>query len=483
MGRAALFIGAFLALSAALISWYFLARAPVLRVRDDAPQDTDRYTLNVVMHEAEGTCAVTESITFKNRTGRVMDHTVLRFFLNAFSREDTCPFTGTDLYDRVYPEGFSPGGVSLQGIRLGDAAAESAFLDAEETALKVYTGALAPGEECTLSLNYVLTLPLCRCRCSRSGDLWLLGGAFAVLSVYDEASGAYRTDPYAPVGDPFVADTAAWDITVRTAALWRAAASCEMTEADGVWRGAHFIGREMALVLYRDRAEKERTFGDVHLRTLVPKDGDRILSGLAGILDVYQRTYGACPWDSLTVVSAPIPVKEFTFPGLIILSEDLFSREDGWELTLAHAAAHQWFYGLAGCDRCRDPWQDGALCRWAVLTWAGQRYGIGAREQLMSDLVDMPMRERVYGGVTPGSPLDRFPDPEVFETVACGRGAAYLAALDTCTGGGTDRILAAYIDRTAWKRASRQDFEDLIGEWTGKDLTEMTADYLDTLME
>ena len=94
----------------------------------------------------------------------------------------------------------------------------------------------------------------------------------------------------------------------------------------------------------------------------------------------------------------------------------------------------------------------------------------------------MPMREHVSAALTPGSPLERFDDPEEYETVACGRGTAFLRALDIRLDGGLDGMLRAYVERFAWKRASRRDFEDLLTQWSGQDLSGLSVDYLDTLI-
>ena len=46
--------------------------------------------------------------------------------------------------------------------------------------------------------------------------------------------------------------------------------------------------------------------------------------------------------------------------------------------------------------------------------------------------------------------------------------------------GGLDAFLGAYYERYAFGRATREDFENLLAETTGEDLTPMIRDYLDT---
>ena len=484
--KSAALIGAALALGAAfLAAWLFLGSAPRLRVRNDAPMDMDRIDLNVVMHPGDGSCAVTERIAFVNRTGQALDHAVVRFYLNAFSDAETCPLSRSELFDQVYPDGFSPGGVTLQGARIGDAAAECAWLDDLKTALKVSTGLLAPGEGCEIVLNYILTVPECGFRCGRGEDIWLLGGAFGTLAVWDTEKGSFRLDPFTALGAPFLSDMAMYTVTAVPGDGWQAAASCPLAWENGVLKGREFAGREMAILFYRGMEVRSAAFGDVRVRFAAKKDvreADRVVRRAAEIMEAYQEAYGLCPLDTLTISALPWTAEEMTFPGLIVLSEELFRGEEEWELPLARGAARQWFGCMAGADRFSDPWQEEALCRWAVLNYVGSKYGSHSRELLEAEYAEMPMRETVTAALTPGSPLDRFEGPDDYGTVVCGRGTAFLRALDIHLEGGLDGMLRAYAERYAWKRASRQDFEDLLAEWSGQDLSGMALDYLDTLM-
>ena len=483
--KGAALAGAALALAAVLAAWLFFGAAPRLRARTDAPTDADRIGLNVVMHPEDGTCAVTERIAFVNRTGKVLDHTVVRFYLNAFSDAETCPLSRSEIFDRVFPEGFSPGYVTLQGVRIGDAAAECAWLDSLRTALRVSVGPLAPGEECEIVLNYVLTVPECGFRCGRSENVWLLGGAFGVPAVWDDEKGDFRQDPFTALGAPFLADTAVYTVTAVPGDGWQAAASCPLEVENGVLKGREFAGREMAVLFYRGMEMRSAVFGDASVRFAAKKDlkeADRVVRRAAEVLAACQEAYGPCPWDTLTILAAPMAAEETTFPGLIVLSEDLFRGDEIWELPLARGAARQWFGCMAGADRFSDPWQEEALCRWAVLNYGGKKYGGRSRELLEEEYAEMPMRETVTAYLTPGSPLERFEDPDDYETVACGRGTAFLRALDIRMEGGLDGMLRSYAERFAWKRASRRDFEALLAERTGQDLSGMALDYLDTLI-
>lgn len=147
---------------------------------------------------------------------------------------------------------------------------------------------------------------------------------------------------------------------------------------------------------------------------------------------------------------------------------------------LAHETAHQWFYALVGSDQVTDAWQDEALCEYAMLRYAREKYGANAYENLRILRVDAPMREKINQTVTPGSPISYFGSLQTYATVVYGRGAALPLALDEMTGGQMDKLLREYCDAFAFKRASRADFEQFFTDRSGLDITPLMRDYLDT---
>ncbi len=478
--------GAALMILAALF-FFLRPAAPRLKTYPLPGEARDLCTVRAVMHGEEGTLAVTQKMELVNRTGTVLDHTVLRFWLNAFRDEAHSPAAADILYDLCYPGGFSPGGVRVTAVRWQGAAAACGWTDGDQTALRVETGPWAPGERGTLTVSYVLTVPECRWRCQRSGDLWVLGNALAIPAVFDPEIGEFRTDAYFPIGDPFVSDCMDYRVTLSLEEGWTPFGTCAFEKArDGTWYGESACARDMALLFAAGADCAEKTFGEVRVRVLSEKGtAARVLETAGRILAVYAEKYGPVPCPCLTVAAIPFPFAGMEYPGLVLLSDRLFGtgEEDAWELPLAHECAHQWFYSLVGSDQFNEPWQDEAPCQWAVLQYVRARYGADSMAALRYYYADAPLEEKVDGIVTPGSPIDRFSDYDQYDTVVYGRGTAYLCALDAYTEGGVDRILAEYVRRYAWQRASRADFEKTVNETAGRDLSSFAEIYLDTLMD
>ena len=92
--------------------------------------------------------------------------------------------------------------------------------------------------------------------------------------------------------------------------------------------------------------------------------------------------------------------------------------------------------------------------------------------------MESALRVTVPRGITPGAPLEAFPSMSLYKLVVYDRGAACLCAMDRTAP--LDTFLRDYYQHYAFKRASREDFEQQLFASTGEDLTPLLRDYLDT---
>lgn len=446
------------------------------------------YTLYCVMHPEDGTLAVRQEIVYENTTGDVLNSLVLRAWVNAFAQEETSPAATDELWDACYQDAFSAGGIRLDGVWWQERPVSGyAFDDAAQTVLRVPVDALRPGEKGTLRVYYVIELPLCNYRFGRTEAGWQLGNAFLILPRYE--NGAWRTDEYYPVGDPFVSDCAVWHVSLTLPEGVTPVGSCRFEkDGNGQWHGTAEAARDFALTLSDTQTVASRTFGGVTVTAAAPdeKSGQRTLALCGKVLTTLTELYGPYPYATLGVSGVCFPFGGMEYPAYVMIGQNYMTDgadEDTLELLLAHEIAHQWFYALVGSDGYNQPWQDEGLCQWATLSYVRARYGSGAEESLRFYYVDAPMAEQVPGSVTPGSPIDYFGSLDAYSSVVYGRGAALCCALDTFLNGGLNGFLKAYCDQYAFSYCSRQAFEDALSAYAGQDVSPLIADYLDTLMD
>ena len=446
------------------------------------------YDFDLIFRPEESALAVTMTLRYTNATGETLNDLTLRTWAGAYAAPETSPAAIDELYEACYPNGFSPGGITLEGVWWNGTMAEAAFADAAQTVLQVAIPPLANGESGTLLLRCRLTAPECAHRFGHSAGVWQFGSALPILAVYRD--GAWRQEPYAPIGDPFFSECANYTVTLTAPAGYACAATGRQTaetQGDGTirWRMEAKAAREFAFALSDAWQSADTQADGVRITAYAPdRDGaKRAAKNAADALKIYGRLYGAYPWDTLTLCAVDFPFGGMEYPGLIFLSQKSFPADwaDTLELTVAHETAHQWFYALVGSDPFYEPWQDEALCEYAMLRYVLEKYGRSAYENLRVTRIDAPMRERIPQRVTPATPIDGFGSLDAYTAVVYGRGAAFLTAAEEMTGK-VDAFLKAYCDRFAFDIATRQDFIGLMNEVTGEDLTPLMTDYLDTLM-
>ncbi len=457
--------------------------SPSLRAASEGLTD---YQLSLRLIPEERSLAITEIIRYGNQTGETLHALKLRCWLNAFIKEETSPAALEEIFDACYQNGFSAGGMTLYDVSWNGQAVSHTWEQEDQTVLRVEIPPLANSEEGTLMLRCVARLPECAYRSGVVNGVYQLGNVIPLVSCFMD--GEWRTDAYSSIGDPFVSECANFHVTLEVPETYVPACSAWLIrEKDGLWRGDLPAARDMALVLYDHAALVEGEAGDTVIRSYAQNDAQarRALTYARQALETFQTLYGPYPYPVYTVCQVDFPFGGMEYPALCMIGKDGYAagKEDSLELTITHETAHQWFYALVGSDQANAPWQDEALCEYAMLRYVQKRYGQSSFDALRYYRVDAAIMESIPGGLTPGAPISYFNDLHDYRTVVYGRGAALLLALDEFLPGGTDAFLRDYAERFSYQLISRADFEEFLNRYAGLDASPLLLDYLDTKME
>ncbi len=438
---------------------------------NSAASQMDTCTVKAMFRPDEKTLAVTQDITFENRTGEALQSIVLRFYASAYASEDTAPGATEELFDASYGDSFSAGGCSFMGAWTDGEAVKTTWLDDAETALSIPVS-LEDGQTCALTLRYVLSIPDCAHRFGAADDVYRFLDALAVVAPY--ADGAWRTEEYSSIGEPFMVSCMNYDVTLTLPDGWMALGS-GFQEADGAYHKSVSAARGFAFVILPKEELTNVSVQGVTLRTV--KSRKKTLDTLKTALNALVSLYGDLPQDTLDVCVTSYALDFGSYSGLIVLDEDAD------ETALLRAAARQWFGVLVGSDGYEQAWLSDALSEWALLRCVQKTEGQDAYEHLKKELVDEPMRENITASVTAGCPVDYFSDRATYDAVVRGRGAAYLFALDEMTGSRVDEFLRQLCDNYAYSMVSREAFEEKMTDFSGMDIVPLALDYLDTYMD
>ena len=445
----------------------------------------DEISITAKLDEKGRSLKVVQTLQLVNRTGQNQDAAVLRTWANAFQSVETSPCAAEeDWYSRCYPNGFSSGALVMAHAEANGQPVLYRYTDDAKTVLKVpVPGGWQDGATVEVTLTYTLQLPQMAYRFGVWEDIWALGNAFAIPAVWE--NGAFRTDAYAAVGDPFVSDCANYTAVITVPQGWCCAGSAgptvETSNGESVYAFRALAVRDFAMVISSDFQVAQATHNGV-LITACAKEASQaktLLKQGRKALQTYSEMYGDYPYPAYTLAQVSFPHGGMEYPGLSMISSELLSR-GGRELeyAVAHETAHQWWYAVVGSDGWNQPWQDEAMAEFSLLAYAEKHYGGSERIDLEQSRMESALRVTVPQGVTPGAPLDYFPSMSLYKLVVYDRGAAALCALDRTVA--LDTFLRDYYRRYAFSRATREDFEQQLFASTGEDLTPLLRDYLDT---
>ena len=190
----------------------------------EAARGLDEITVDASFDPVARTLTVEQRMTLYNRTGETLPQAVVRSWTGAYLAGETSPCTTNELYWSCYPEGFDPGGPALESLAVNGQAVEAQWLDDAQTVLSLpVEGGWAPEASITLALDYRVDIPRCASRFGETEGIWALGNVFMLPALYED--GAWRTEAYLSVGDPFQSACANWTVRLTLPQGYTAAAS------------------------------------------------------------------------------------------------------------------------------------------------------------------------------------------------------------------------------------------------------------------
>lgn len=456
-----------------------------------AAEGLDDIRVTAGLDTASQLLTVTQEMRLRNRTGQDQDAVVLRSWSGAYLSEETSPAASLELFYDSYGAAFDAGGLQMKAAAVNGTGATWTWLDGAFTVLSL-PAEWAADAILTVTLQYEVEIPDCASRfgyvkdADSGSSCYMLGNVFPLPAVWED--GAWRTDAYIPIGDPFLSECANWDVTLSVPSGYTAAAS---VWAEPVIKGdrsiCHYTGyamRDFAIVVSDGFVSAQGMAGDVLVTAYActGQEAQRALRYARQALQSYAKRWGAYPWPTYTVAGVIFPHGGMEYPGMAMIAAELL-REGGstLEYVIAHETAHQWWAMLVGSDSWYQAWQDESLCEYAYLDYAGDWYGAAQRESVAFERIETSLRITVPRGVTPGSPIDYFSGLTEYAMVVYQQGAALWHALETYMGkDALDALLRDYRQQFGFRIASREDLTQLISRHAGQDMSGLMLDYLDT---
>jgi hypothetical protein len=319
-----------------------------------APSGRTQIALAAVLDYDRRHLAVTETITYTNRTGRPLTELLLL----AEPNRQPGVFTLSDLR---LADGRPIGGYRLQGGNL--------YL--------TLPAPLPAGGAVGVKASFEIDVPARPAPLGYTDRQLNLGDWYLFPPPYRPGQGWLAHEP-AAVGEHLVCDLYDFQVDLQLAGPATSldiAASAPARVQDGRSRYRLEAARSFALSAGPAYDTLRSSAGGVTVEAFIFPEhraaGQAALKAAADAVALYGRLFTPYPHGTLSLVEGGFP-DGMEYDGLFFLGQEYFAAYDGTPrnyLTAlsAHETAHQWWYGLMGNDPALEPWLDEAWATYSEL--------------------------------------------------------------------------------------------------------------------
>lgn len=436
-----------------------------------------RYSISLTLKDNE--VSAKQSVTVKNVYEDGLNLLTFNLYPNAYSK---------DAVNKAYIEKLtSYGGIKISSVVIGETAASYA-LSQDGSQMTVTVPELKKGEEIAVDMAYTVTLPECNLRMGVSQTASRLANFYPQLAVYSD--GAFRTDAFTTVGDPFFSEAADYEVIITVAKDVVVASSGTLVSEtlandNKILKYSASNIRDFALVADKTFETEIGAFNDIKVTYYHYGDENAadVIKYAGSALSIFGESFGEYPYETLSVVAADIDTDGMEYGTLVYLSTDCLDAEN----TVVHEIAHQWWYGVVGSDPINEAYLDEALATYSTLYYYKKAYGEEKYAQSLKTIVNSyVLYERVQNMKKTGVDLSinksiyDFTSYQ-YEMLVYKKGAMMFAHLyDTMGESKFNQGLAAYTKNNAYQIA---DTDSLISEMSkqfGSDLGGVINGWLGT---
>lgn len=198
----------------------------------------------------------------------------------------------------------------------------------------------------------------------------------------------------------------------------------------------------------------------------IADDVEFVFDDQAAMLDVFERLFGAYPFDVYGAAVVPEPLGgALETQTLSIFGSDIVGFGGFAESVVAHELAHQWFGNAVALERWEDIWLNEGFATYAEALWADASDPSFTFDRWVDRVLTLgpTLEAHVHAPET-----DDLFAPHVYQ-----RGALTLHSLRGQIGDADFfTVLRTWVERFGGDGATTDDFEALVTEISGRDLGE-----------
>ncbi len=445
----------------------------------------------------------TETISFKNTSGKGLEEIYLRVYPNhKYSQEEKIKLYKYAAYFRTnpFPGGFDPGQFSINYILSQGSYLEYSFEGPDKTILKInLPTVLKDGETFELKIDFVLKIPHHIGRYGWHEGTFALNRWYPILGVLDNKG--WHNDPDYLLHMPYISEAAKYRLKISMPKDYVLASGCDEETDEGVSGDNKIISlssteplRELSLAISKDYSVIESELDGIRIKSFYftkdKKFGEKAAQSARDMLAYYGKRFGRYPYKQFSVAPVYLGYGGSQNSGIIFIDIRAYELPPFllryFDFLVAHETGHQWWYNLVGNDEFRELWLDEGINSYFTLCYLEDKYGKEGK------VVDMPRwveyfipnpsfrsirtyRYRYFAKKGLDQPiltdLESFYEPAIIFTVAYGKGSAVIDMLTLMLGEEkVDVAMKKYFSEYKFKIANVGDFEKIISDTAGKDM-------------
>jgi hypothetical protein len=356
---------------------------------------------------------------------------------------------------------------------------------------------LASGEEISLYMDFVTTLPTIGDRFGYYEGVYSLTDFYPILCRFD-MDGNWSHEPYFFGGECFYTDMSDYEVelTVPEGYMVGTGGQIISEETDGGYTSYEITAediRDFTAIASDEFVEIEAEQNGVQYYLYYVPNDDLDAEAAEAYMDVcinsieyFSECFGDYPYPTLTCVFSTMPssVGGMEYSGLVLISNSMyFEKGDDFygysaDCVIAHEVGHQWFMGIVGSNSYLEPWLDESFASYTEWVYCKEYYPSQASDGIWWLGYDMSTSISDYDNITPGSAYINLPvnamDDYMYWYKIYAEGAHFLFLLEQELGEDVMYdFIKEYVSRYKFKNATTEDFVNTLYDVVGTDNTEV----------
>ncbi|MGD0990735.1 MAG: M1 family metallopeptidase [Candidatus Sulfotelmatobacter sp.] len=465
------------------------------------------YEIDAKYDAAKHTVDATETLTYRNLTGVVLDHFPFHLYQNAFQpnstwvREAKVAGSRDIAYDKWESKEYGSEEIkSVEVVGQGDLTSQLRYIQPDDGNKDDKTVVdlpvrqpIPPGAYVQFKIAFHDQMPETQARSGWKRDFMLGGQWFPKVGVWWH--GAWSCHQYHATTE-FFADFGVYDVKLTVPQF-------EVVGASGVKVGEVNNSDNTKTLTYhgddihdfawtvspRYKVKEDGVYqgqmGPVQMRILMQpahwSQVDRHEKILRESLEQFESRYGPYPYKTITLVD-PEPDSAaggMEYPTFITGDSSWFMPEGLHmpEIVVEHEFGHQYWYGMVATNEFEDAWMDEGINSYSEVKVLDAILGkrTSGINMLGATLGEREIQRLMYASVADLDPIaEKAYDYYSFNSyggITYGKTASVLLTLEGIMGEETmDRAMRAYFMKYRFTHPTKEDFLKTIEEVSGKDL-------------